>query len=206
MTSVQETPQIFTLLLLLCLLASLITFTAAAYRAIRGRRGSAAALLGRWAVLAIAYLIVSVSVSLLKPTRIVALGQNWCFDDWCIAVERITPRPSAERGRIAYTTDVRLFNAARLPEAARGFWVYLRDEHDRRYEPVPGSWADVVATQVAPRAFARTSITFVVPQDVRELGFVTGHGGGRPCGFLPSLLEIGQGGCLFHRPNMIRIK
>jgi len=23
---------------------------------------------------------------------------------------------------------------------------------------------------------------------------------------LPSLLEIGQGGCVFHRPNMIRVE
>jgi len=206
MTSVQETPQIFTLILLLCLLASLITFIVAAYCAIRGQRARTVTLLARWGICAIVYLIVSVGVSLLKPTKIVNLGQDWCFDDWCIAVERVTPSPSTERERTVYTTDVRIFNAARSPEAARGFWVYLRDEHDRRYEPLPGSWTDVIATRVGPGAFARTSIAFVVPQDVRELGFVTGHGGGSPCGFLPSLLEIGQGGCLFRRPNMIRVK
>ncbi|HZF29456.1 MAG TPA: hypothetical protein VE907_10080 [Gammaproteobacteria bacterium] len=205
MTSVQETPQVFMLLLLLCLLASLITFTVAAYRAIRGRRAGALTLLARWGLCAIAYLIVSAGVSVFKPTKIVALDQDWCFDDWCIAVERVTSGPSAELGRAVYTTDVRIFNAARSPEAVKGFWVYLRDELDRRYEPMPGSWVDVVTAPVAPHSSARTSIAFVVPQDVRELGLVTGHGSGTPCALVPSLLEIGQGGCLFHRPNMIRV-
>ena len=207
MTSVQETPQIFTLLLLLCLLASLITFVVAIYRAVRGRRAAAVKLLGRWGIGSIAYLILSVGVSLFKPARVVEPDKNWCFDDWCIAVERVTRRQANEQGHTIYATDVRIFNAARSPEAARGFWVYLRDERDHRYQPLPGAWTDVAATRVGPHEFARTSIAFVVPDGVRELGFVTGHGGGGgPCGLVPSLLEIGQGGCLFHKPNMIRVQ
>jgi hypothetical protein len=59
---------------------------------------------------------------------------------------------------------------------------------------------------VAPHAFARTSIDFVVPAGARQLGFVTGHGSSTPCRLLPSLLEIGQGGCLFHTPDITRIQ
>src|SRR5215471_5476448 len=192
MTSVQETPQIFTLLTVLCVLASVITFAVAAFRAIRGRRAAAVKLLGRWAAAAAVYLLVSLSVSFFKPRRIVEQDQNWCFDDWCFAVERVTRSPASERGHTVYTTDVRVFNAARSPEGARSFWVYLRDDDDRRYAPMPGSWADVVAARVGPHEFARTSIAFVVPDGVGELGLVTGHGGGTACGLLPSLLEIGQ--------------
>jgi len=206
MTSVQETPQIFTLLTVLCVLASIITFAVAAFRAIRGRQVAAVKLLGRWAVAAAVYLLVSLSVSFFKPRRIVEQGQNWCFDDLCFAVDRVTRSPANERGHTLYTTDVRVFNAARSPEGARGFWVYLRDADDRRYPPVPGSWTDVVAARVGPHEFARTSIAFVVPDGVGELGLVTGHGGGTPCGLLASLIEIGQGACLFHRPNMIRVQ
>jgi hypothetical protein len=206
MTSVQEAPQIFTLLTVLCVLLSLITFAAAAYRAIRGRRASAVTLLVGWGFAAVVYVLISASVSFFKPRRIIEQGQNWCFDDWCIAVERVSRTPASDRGHSVYTTDVRVFNAARSPEGARNFWVYLRDDDDRRYAPMPGSWTDVVAARVGPHEFARTSIAFVVPDGVGELGLVTGHGGGSPCGLIPSLIEIGQGACLFHRPNMIRIQ
>lgn len=206
MTPVQETPQVFTLVLMLCVLASLITLLMVAYRLIRGQRASALALLSRWGVGVVVYIAISVVVSAARPARIIEQGQNWCFDDWCVAVEGVHRRPSTNGQEVTVTTDVRIYNAARLPEGARGFWAYLRDERDRHYVPTPGAWQNIVIERVPPREFARTSIDFVVPKGIREFGFVTGHGGGGPCGFLPSLLEIGQGGCLFHRPNMIRVE
>jgi hypothetical protein len=206
MTSVQQTPQIFMFVLVICVLASLIIFSAAGYCAIRGQRARAAKLLTRWGLAASVYAVISVGVSLFKPVRVIEQGQNWCFDDWCIAVERVNRTPATDQAHVVYTTDVRIFNAGRTPEGVRKFWVYLRDEADHRYAPEPGSWADVVAARVGPRDFARTSIAFVVPQGVRDLGFVTGHGGGTPCALLPSLLEIGQGSCLFRKPNMIRVE
>jgi len=205
MTPVQETPQLFTLLLILCVVASLVTFLIAAYRAIRGRRSSAFRLLSRWATGALAYLAISVVVSLVRPARIIEPGRNWCFDDWCIALEAVHQKSSPSGGDIIYTTDLRTYNAARLPEGAWGFWAYLRDESGQHFAPTAGAWQDVVVARVPPHGVARTSIDFAVPESVRQLGFVTGHGG-PPCGVLPSLLEIGQGGCLFHRPNMIRVR
>ena len=204
--SVQETPQIFTLLTVLSVLGSLLTFAIVPFLVIRGRRASAVKLVAGWVMCAVVYVIVSAGVSYFKPQRVIEQGQDWCFDDWCIAVERVTRTPASERGHTVYTTDVRVFNAARSPEGAKGFWVYLRDNDDRRYAPSPGSWIDVVSARVGPHEFARTSIAFIVPDDVGTLGFVTGHGGGTPCGLIPSLIEIGQGACLFHRPNMIRIQ
>jgi hypothetical protein len=205
MTAVQETPQIFTLVLLLWALASVMILLMVAYRLIRKRRASALALLSRWGIGMLVYIAISVTVSVTRPARIIEQHQNWCFDDWCIAIEGVHRRPSPSDQEVTVTTDVRIYNAARLPEGAQGFWVYLRDRDDRRYRPTPGQWQDIVVARVPPHEFVRTSIDFVVPGDTHELGFVTGHGGGTPCGFLPSLLEIGQGGCLFHKPNMIRV-
>lgn len=206
MTSVQQTPQLFMLVLVICVLASLIIFGVAGFCVIRGQRARAIQLLTGWGLCATLYALISVSVSFYKPVRVIELGQNWCFDDWCFAIERVNRTPSSDQTRVVYTTDVRIFNAGRTPEGVRNFWVYLRDEDDRRYAPVPGSWSDVVAARVGPRDFARTSMAFAVPQGARGLGLVTGHGGGTPCAWLPSLLEIGQGGCLFHKPNMIRVE
>jgi hypothetical protein len=205
LTPVQETPQLFTLVLLLCVVASSVTFLIAAYRAIRGRRSSSFRLLSRWAACALVYGAISVVVSLTRPARIIEPGRNWCFDDWCIAVEAVRQRPSPSGSDIIYTTDLRIYNDARLPEGARGFWAYLRDQNGRHFAPTAGAWQDVVLARVPPHGFARTSMDFVVPEGERQLGFVTGHGG-PPCGLLPSLLEIGQGGCLFHKPNMIRVR
>jgi len=206
MTPVQETPQLFTLVLVLCVLASLVTFLIVAYRAIRGRRSSALRLLARWAISALVYMAISVAVSWTRPARVVERGQNWCFDDWCIAVEAVHQTSSPNGRNTIYTTDLRIYNDARLPEGARGFWAYVRDQDDQRYAPVPGAWQDVVAARVPPHGFARTSMDFVVPRGARQLGLVTGHGGGTPCALLPSLLEIGQAGCLFHEPDMIRVR
>ncbi len=206
MTPVQETPQIFTLALVLSVLASFVTLLIAAYRAIRGRRSVALRLVARWAICALVYLAISAAVSWARPARVIEQGQNWCFDDWCIAVEAVHHTPAPNGRDVTYTTDVRIYNDARLPEGARGFWAYLRDQDDQRYAPTPGAWRDVVAARVPPHGFARTSMDFVVPKGARQLGLVTGHGGGTPCALLPSLLEIGQAGCLFHKPNMIRVQ
>jgi hypothetical protein len=150
--------------------------------------------------------VISVAVSWARPAVVIEQGQNWCFDDWCIAVEAVHNAPSPNGRDVTYTADIRIHNDARSPEGARGFWVYVRDEDDRRYAPAPGAWNDVVAARVAPHGVARTSMDFVVPTGARELGLVTGHGGGTPCALLPSLLEIGQGGCLFHKPDMNRLQ
>lgn len=206
MTPVQETPQIFTLVLVLCVLASLVTWLMAAYRAIRGRRSSGLRLIAGWAIGVLVYLAISVAVSAARPAVVIEQGQNWCFDDWCLAVEAVRSTPSPNGRDLTYTADIRLYNDARSPEGVRGFWAYVRDADDRRYAPVPGAWTDVVAARVAPHGFARTSMAFVVPRGARRLGFVTGHGGGTPCALLPSLLEIGQAGCLFHEPDMIRLQ
>lgn len=206
MPPVQETPQLFTVALILVVLASLVTFLIAAYRVIRGRRSSAFRLLARWAISAGVYTTISVAVSWTRPARIIQPGQNWCFDDWCIAVEAVRHTPSPSGEDVTYTTDIRIYNDARSPERVRGFWAYLRDQDDRRYAPIPGAWKDIVGAPVPPHGFGRASMDFVVPRGARQLGFVTGHGAGTPCALLPSLLEIGQGGCLFHKPNMIGIQ
>jgi hypothetical protein len=206
MTPVQETPQLFTLVLVLCVMASLVTWLMATYRVIRGRRSSALRLVARWVICALVYLAISAGVSASRPAVVIEQGQKWCFDDWCIAVETVRNSPSPNGRDVTYTADIRIYNDARSPEGTRGFWAYLRDQDDRRYAPAPGAWKDVVAAQVAPHGFARTSMDFVVPKGARELGLVTGHGGGTPCALVPSLLEIGQAGCLFHSPSMIRIQ
>ena len=63
MMSVQETPQIFTLLTVLSVLGSLLTFAIVPFLVIRGRRASAVKLVVGWVMCAVVYVIVSAGVS-----------------------------------------------------------------------------------------------------------------------------------------------
>jgi hypothetical protein len=206
MTPIQQTPQLFSLVLVLCVVCSFMVVLAVVYRFGRGRRSAARQLLLRWTVCAVVYLAISVGVSLTRPVKVIEQGQDWCFDEWCVAVEAVH-RTSALEGRVVtVTTDLRISNKGRSPEAVRGFWALLLDDQGRRYEPTPGPWRDVVASRVPGHGSARTAMAFVVPTGIRLRGFVTNHGGGSGPAFLSSLLEIGQGGWLFHRQNMIRVE
>jgi len=200
----QSNPQGPDLVLLVCLLASLVAFVVAAIRAIRGRRAGARSLLTRWALGVLIYIGISLGASFIRPAQTIPVGTDWCFDDWCLAITRVTR--TAVGGDSLLALDVRVSNKARFPEAVRNFWAYVRDEADHRYAPRTGTWSTVVATQVPAYSSVDTSMVFAVTASGGELGFVTGHGSGTPCALVPSVLVIGQGGCLFHRPDMIRIR
>jgi len=187
---------IFDLLFLAAFLASLLALIAAAYAAVRGHVPRAFSILGVWLACAVVYLGISVAVAFFSLQRIVAMGQPWCFDDWCLTVE------NAKRTENAYHVDLRISSQAkRVTQRANGAWIYLRDENDKRYEPAP---ADVpLDVLLQPGESVAAKRTFTVPANVRELGLVTGHGG-PPCGVM-SLAIIGGGGCLFHKQTMIRL-
>jgi len=186
----------FDLLFLIGFLASLIALVAAAYASLRGRTPLAFSILRGWLVCAAIYLGISVAVAYFRPQSILALGEPWCFDDWCLTVE------NAQRAGALYNVDLRISSRAkRVTQRAQGAWIYLRDENDRHYEPLP---ADVpLDLELGPGQSVAAKRAFQVPANVRELGLVTGHGG-PPCGLM-SLVIIGQGGCLFHKQTMIRL-
>jgi hypothetical protein len=119
MISVQETPQIFMLALVLGVLASLVTVVLAGWRFVRGRRANAIRLLSRWGVYALIYLAISVAVSLARPASVIEQGQNWCFDDWCLAVEAVHRVPSQNARDATVRADIRIYNAGRSPEGAQ---------------------------------------------------------------------------------------
>jgi hypothetical protein len=189
---------IFDLLFLASFLLSVIVLFAAAYAAIRGRVSRAFSILRVWLVCAALYLSVSVAVAYAAPQRVIAAGTPWCFDDWCLTVA------NAKRSDAVYNVDLRISSRARrVNQRANGAWIYLRDENDTRYEPVPDSAAVPLDVLLQPGESVAVKRSFQIPANVRELGLVTGHGG-PPCGVM-SLAIIGQGGCLFHKQTMIRL-
>jgi hypothetical protein len=182
------------LLFLAAFLASVITLAAAAYAAVRGLVPRAFSILGVWVAV---YLAISMTIAYLAPQRIIAVGERWCFDDWCLAVKNANPREGAYIVGLTISSD-----AKRVAQRANGAWIYLRDENDRHYEPLPDPAEVPLDVLLEPGQSVSAQRSFKVPANVRELGLVTGHGGA-PCSW--QILIIGQAGCLFHKQTMIRL-
>lgn len=194
--------SVFDLLFLLVVLATGVSLLTAVVLAVAGRRSASVRILLGLGVSVALYLVVGVGVSYFEPQRVFAVGEPWCFDDWCLTVERVTISPSS--GGRSYDVDLRLSSRARrATQRARGAWVFLIDGRGRRYAPdVAGSAIPLDAT-LAPGESLDTSRSFHVPEGVRPVGLITGHGGPY-CGAM-SFLIIGGSGCLFHKPPMIRL-
>jgi len=194
---------IFDLLFLLAVLASVVTLVAAIVFAVRGPRRRALKILRVYGICVLAYLTVGVAIAFLKPQRVIPTGAPWCFDDWCLTVEELSQTPS--QNGISYRVELRIFSRARrVAQRANGAWIYLIDDQGRRYSPDPDPSAVPLDILLQPDESVTTSRTFLVSADVHRLGLVTGHGGSY-CG-VGAFLIIGESGCLFKKPTMIRIQ
>ncbi len=194
--------SIFDLVFILAFLATLAALTAAAVSALRGRHGAALRILRAYGICLAGYLAVSLAAAYLGPQRVLAVGEPWCFDDWCLTVDGVerTPGPSL----VTYNVKLRIFSRARrVSQRAKGAWIYLMDDRGRRYPPEADPTTVPLDVLLQPLESVTTSRLFRVPAEARHLGLVTGHGGPY-CGPM-NVLIIGAGGCLFNKPAMIRI-
>lgn len=193
---------LFDLVFALAVLATAASLVATLALALAGRRTASFRILRGLAVSTAGYLAVSVVVSFLEPQPVLAVGEPWCFDDWCLSVEHVATAPAP--AGLSYHVDLRLSShARRVTQRARGAWIYLIDAHGNRYAPVDEAPAVPLDTALGPGESLATSRSFRVPPGTGPVGLVTGHGGPY-CGAM-SVLVIGAGGCLFHKPPMVRM-
>jgi len=194
---------VFDLLFVLASLLSVVTMAVAAVFAVRGRLARALKILRLYCFCAAAYLAIGAAVAFLKPQRVMNIGDPWCFDDWCLTVEKVDR--TAGRSQVSYNVALRISSRARrVTQRANGAWVYLIDDQGRRHSPDPAPSAVPLDALLHPLESATTLRVFHVPPDAHEFGLITGHGGPY-CGPM-DLLIIGSGGCLFRKPTMIRIQ
>jgi len=195
--------SIFDLLFLLAVLASFVILVVAVVFAIRGRRAQALKILLTYCGAAAAYLATGIAVSFFKSQRVIGTGDPWCFDDWCLAVEQVSQAPGP--AGTSYHVGLRIFSRARrVAQRASGAWLYLIDDRGHLYPPDPDPSAAPLDALLQPEESVTTSRVFHVPGDVHQLGLITGHGGPY-CGPMAWLI-IGESGCLFRKPTMIRIQ
>lgn len=193
--------NVFDLLFLASVLASVITLIAAAISALRGRGAKALRILRIYGMCALTYFAIALAVDFVKPQRVIAVGEPWCFDDWCLQVENIDHAPTGSK--VSYVAQLRIYSTARgISQRALGAWIYLIDERGRRYPANRDPAATPLTVELGPGQSVTTERVFEVPADARVAGLITGHGGAY-CGW--SLFIIGEGGCLLNRPTMVRI-
>ena len=182
--------------------------------ALRGFRARALGMLLRLSSFLAVYLSIVVVVSLLSPRKELRVGQDECFDDWCLAVDNVHFSTSAGGGAfrtpaqgIFYFVRLRvssraLGRAQAAPDAA----VYLLDEHGRTFEPSPegqrayesaNGKSIPLGTRLLPGASFQSVIVFDVPKGVGPIGLVVSHGG------WPGRFIIGDSNSLLHKKRVI---
>src|SRR6185295_9499689 len=88
--AMQAVSPLVDLVAVLVIVASVIVAGRIGYLTWRGRRAAALRVATRWIACAGVYVAVSLSASAMRPERSIGLGEQWCFDDWCIAVDRVS--------------------------------------------------------------------------------------------------------------------
>jgi len=105
----------------------------------------------------------------------------------------------------SYHVGLRIFSrAGRVSQRANEAWIYLIDDRGHLYSPDPDPSAVPLDVLLQPQESVTTSRVFNVPADAHRFGLITGHGGPY-CGPMAWLI-IGESGCLFGKPTMIRIE
>ena len=119
---------------------------------------------GGWA----AYVGSVTAISLLAPQRIIDIGNSYCWDNWCMGIEKVNTAPRGQE--IVYSVDVRIFDAdERVKTSIKGASVYLMDERGRRFPLVRDPSVIPFDTPLDPAQSLRTTMTFAAAADASHL-------------------------------------
>jgi hypothetical protein len=194
--------SIFDLLFLLSMLATAVTILVLLVLLVRMRFQTVLKVLRIYAVCAVAYILTGVAISYATPQAILSMGDQWCFDDWCLVVNNVSRTPAAQD--VDYHVSMRIFSRARrVSQRAKGAWIYLIDGSGRLYPPVSDASDVPLDLLLQPNESVNASRAFRLPQSAHPVGLITGHGGAY-CGPM-SFLVMGDSACLFKKPKMVRI-
>jgi len=174
--------SLFDLLFIALFLTAAFSLLAAGWFGLRRQSGRARRILFRLLVGTAVYMAIIIAVSLVLPRRVLRVGDPLCFDDWCVAVTGVRRTP--EGGHTVYRVELRLSSRARrVLQRERNLAVYLTDNHERRYDPVPVNSDIPYSVLLRPQESVDVSRSFVVPAEASGIGVVISHEGGFPIGW-----------------------
>jgi hypothetical protein len=189
------------LLFIAVVFTSVGALAAVSVSALLGRARLALKLLAVYGICLALYLGVEVAVSLASPQRVLALGEDRCFDDWCIAVDDVTRNDLP--ARTEYTVTLRLSSRARrVPQRENGIVVYIADESGGRFDAVADPSATPFNVLLQPGEAVTTTRTFDVAGAAGQPVLVMGHAGSRR---FPGLFIIGDDSSLLHKRMIVRL-
>jgi hypothetical protein len=162
------------------------------------------------------YALAMVSVAALSPQRTLAMGQEHCFDDWCIAAVAAVQQPRIgaapmtvmAQGRFVVVAVRVTSHAKAISQRELDTQLYLLDSAGRRYAvstagqralDATGLGGQPLDTMLAPSGSFTHTTVFYVPMSASQLALVVAHDA------FPGVLIIGDGQSLFHRPTLMRL-
>jgi hypothetical protein len=170
---------LFDLLFIAIFLGTIVMLVLAGVAALRRRRAQAIAIVRRLGIFAGVYLGIVILVSLVSPRRELHVGDDQCWDDWCIAVTNVR-RQTAEDAQ-TYEVTLRISSRARRrAQRALDAQVYLMDDRSRCYDPEPDPTAVPLDILVQPQEVVSVTRVFHMPADARDAVLVASHGRGFP--------------------------
>jgi hypothetical protein len=154
---------------------------------------------GVWVV----YLATLGTVSLVQPQRVVAMGQEQCFDDMCFAVVGAEEVPGflIRDGSRLVRVSVRVSNRGRgRPQSEGLIRAYLVDAQGRRWEESAGVGGVRLTARVAAGDSVVSEPVFKVAGDATGLELVFTHGWKQP-----GVLVIGDSDSWLHRRTVVKL-
>jgi len=192
---------IFDLFFILIFFASVAMLAVVVVTALRGRGRQAVTRLAALGVCLALYLGVIALVSLASPPRVLALRQDRCFDDWCVAVENAARSPSPKG--TALTVTLRVSNRARrVSQRENGVVVAVLDEKGRRFEAAAPREETPFNVLLQPGESVTTTRTFDVSGASGQLSLAVEHAG---FSRFPGMFIIGDDSSLFHKPTIVHL-
>jgi len=150
-----------------------------------------------WAV----YMALLLGTSLLQPRKVVALGQDQCFDEMCFAVTGVQELPGylVQDGSRLVRVSVRISNHSKEKMRSEGLiQAYLIDRQGRRWAESTAVSGVRLTTRVAPGDSVISQPVFKVAGDAAGLGLIFTHGRRQP-----GVLVLGDSDSLLHRRTVV---
>jgi hypothetical protein len=154
---------------------------------------------GVWVV----YLGTLLTVSLAQPQRVVAIGQEQCYDEICFAVtgaQRVPSFPIRGKDRLV-RVSIRVKNKGHSTQSEGLIRAYLVDGQGRRWQESTGVSGVRLTAPVAGGASVVSEPIFQVPKDSTDLELVFTRGNRQP-----GILVIGDSDSLLHRRTVVRLE
>lgn len=149
----------------------------------------------------ISYIAILLGTSLRQPQKVVALGQDQCFDEMCFAVTGVQELPGylIQNGSKLIRVSVRISNHGKEKSQSEGLiQAYLIDKQGRRWEESTAVSGVQLTAKVAAGDAVVSQPVFKVAGDATGLGLIFTHGRRQP-----GVLVIGDSDSLLHQRTVV---